>query len=408
MTGGRPELTDVEELEVSFVIPCLDEAETIEGCILAAQECIEKHCLSAEIVVADNGSTDGSQEIARRVGARLVPVAERGYGASLMGGIEEAFGRFVVMGDGDLSYDFAQAMPFIEKLRDGCDLVMGSRLKGSIDPGSMPWLHHWVGNPILSWLGRSLFHSSVSDFHCGLRALSKSAYEAMGLRTTGMEFASELVVKASLLGMRIEEVPIAFHRDGRSRPPHLRTWRDGWRHLRFLLTLSPRWTLGFPGLLLLLIGAVLMGSVWTGPARVRYHSMVAASFFVVVGYQALTTAIALRIYTLVEELGPPAPQLIRAFRYLRLEVGLAAGAVATLAGLSLVASVIWRWFDAGLGALDPSQSLPPMILGCTLAALGIQTVLMSFVYSMMGIQRRRNRAPQRRVDQRAGSASGSG
>ena len=403
MSGAQLEHTEgTGEVEVTFVLPCLNEAETLEGCIDAVQRCIQANHLSAEIIVADNGSTDGSPEIAGRLGARVVSVAERGYGAALMGGIEAASGRFVVMGDADLSYDFAESMPFVEKLREGCDLVMGTRLKGSIDPGSMPWLHRWVGNPLLSWIGRILFGSRVSDFHCGLRAIRKSAYQAMGTRTTGMEFASELVVKASLQDMRIEEVPIAFHRDGRPRGPHLRTWRDGWRHLRFLLTLSPRWTLGVPGLVLILIGAALMGAVWTGPASVRYHTMVAASLLIVVGYQALTTAIAARIYTLMEELGPPAPWLSRSFRYLRLEFGLAAGAVATLVGVVLLGSVIWRWLVAGLGALEPSQSLPPMILGCTLVALGIQTVLMSFVYSMMGIQRRRESGLHGRGENGAG------
>ena len=379
--------------EISFVTPCLNEAATIEACVREIQACIAEHRLSAEIVVADNGSTDGSRELARAQGARVVEVPERGYGSALMGGIEAARGRLIVMGDSDLSYDFREASRLIEKLRGGADLVMGSRFRGRIEPGAMPWLHRYLGNPVLSWLGRRLFRTPISDFHCGLRAFRKSSYQAMGVRTTGMEFASELVVKAAVRGMRIEEAPVTLRRDGRGRPSHLRTWRDGWRHLRFLLTLSPRWTLFFPGATLAALGALLMALVFLGPARIRsvtfdVHTMLVGSLLVSVGYGAMTTAFAMRIYALVEELGPPEPRLERLFAYLTLERGLAAGVLLFLAGAALIAVQFWRWYEAGFGPLDTSVTMRPTIAGATLVAVGTQTVLASFVYSMLGIPRR--------------------
>jgi hypothetical protein len=381
-------------IEVSFVLPCLDEARTLEGCIRAAQRCIAENGLRAEIVVADNGSTDGSQAIAERCGARVVAVAERGYGSALRGGFAAARGRFLIMGDADGSYDFSQCMPFVERLRAGDELVMGSRFQGTILPGAMPWKHRWIGNPVLSAIGRLLFRSPVSDFHCGLRALTRDAFQAMDLRTTGMEFASELVVKATVRGLRISEVPITLHPDGRDRPPHLRSWRDGWRHLRFLLCLSPRWTLLVPGFVVLAVGLLGMASVFVGPRRVGsvtfdVHTLVAASLLVIVGYQAVTTAIAARIFALEEEIGPPAPRLERSFRVFTLERGLLAAAALLVAGALLIGRLFLAWAEAGFGPLEVQRTLRPMVLGSTLVALGMQTLLMSFVYSMLGIKRRR-------------------
>jgi hypothetical protein len=388
-----------DDVEVSFVLPCLNEAETLAGCLDQIRSCIAEHGLAAEIVVADNGSTDGSPEIARRGGARVVHVAVKGYGSALMGGFDAARGRFLVMGDADLSYDFREAFALIEKLRGGADLVMGSRFRGRIVPGAMPWSHRWIGNPLLSWLGRRFFPAPISDFHCGLRALTKRAYLAMGLRTTGMEFASELVVKAAVRGLRIEEAPVTLRPDGRSRPPHLRRWRDGWRHLRFLLTLSPRWTLLVPGAALCGLGVALMALVGLGPARFRtvtldVHTMIAGSLLVLVGYSAVTTGIAMRIFALTEELGPPDPRLERSFSVFTLERGLLGGAALALAGLLIVGGLAWQWGRSGFGPLDVATTLRPMLLGSTLVAIGIQTVLASFVYSMFGIARQRGgRAP---------------
>lgn len=381
-------------VEVSFVMPCLNEAETLARCIRAARGCIERHGLDAEIVVADNGSRDGSQEIARAEGARVVDVPERGYGAALLGGFEAARGELLIMGDADLSYDFGEAMPMVEALRAGADLVMGSRFKGRIEPGAMPFLHRFVGNPALSFLGRFLFKTPISDFHCGLRGFTKKTYRAMNLRTSGMELASEIVVKASTAGLRIAEVPVTLRPDGRTRAPHLRTWRDGWRHLRFLLTLSPRYTLFVPGAVLFAVGSALLvalapGPLRVGPAVLDVHTMLVGSLLVIVGYQAITVAFAARIYALEEEIGPPAPWLERSFGVFTLERGILGGLLVAAAGAFLIGRLAWQWAADGFGALESSLTLRPMVFGSTLVAIGIQTLLMSFVYSMLGIKRRR-------------------
>ena len=379
--------------EVSFVLPCLNEARTIVACIREIQACIAEHGLAAEIVVADNGSSDGSAELAAAAGARVVRAAERGYGAALSAGFDAARGKYLVMGDADLSYDFRDAAPLLAKLRDGAELAMGSRFAGRIEPGAMPFLHRYLGNPVLSFLGRRIFRVPVHDFHCGLRALTKDAYQAMGLRTTGMEFASEIVVKAAVRKLRIAEVPVTLRPDARGRPPHLNTWRDGWRHLRFLLTLSPRWTLMFPGSLLSLLGLALLLWGWFGgsePGGVAraVNRMLVGSLLVTVGYGAITTAFAMRIFALVEELGPPAPRLERSFAFLTLERGIAAGAIATLVGGSLIAGQAWSWARTGWDASAGPEVLRPTIVGATLVAVGVHTVLVSFVYSMLGIRRR--------------------
>ncbi|MEM7408691.1 MAG: glycosyltransferase family 2 protein [Myxococcota bacterium] len=392
-------MSDTPDLEVSFVMPCLNEAETLEGCIAAAQGCIDDHGLSAEIVIADNGSTDGSQEIARRCGARVVDVPERGYGAALMGGFEAARGRFLVMGDADQSYDFGEAIGMIEALREGADLVMGSRFRGEIEPGAMPFSHRYLGNPVLSFIGRLLFRSPISDFHCGLRALTRDTYEALGLRTSGMEFASEMVVKASARRLRVAEVPITLHPDQRSRPPHLRTWRDGWRHLRFMMTMSPRWVLFLPGLLAMLVFGSLLLRLASGPLAVGsvildVHTLQVAALGVILGYQAVTTAIAARIYAVAEEIGPPSPGMMRAFDVFTLERGLVFGAILVALGLSGVGWAAWGWAATGFGPLEPSLSMRPLVLGSTGVVLGFQTLFMSFLYSMLGIRRRRGAAAE--------------
>lgn len=386
------------ELELSIVMPCLDEAETLEGCIRDAQACIEANGLAAEIIVADNGSQDGSPEIARRCGARVVHVPRRGYGSALRGGFQAARGRYLLMGDADRSYDFGEAMRFVQKLREGADLVMGSRFRGRIEPGAMPWSHRWIGNPVLSWLGRALFHAPVSDFHCGLRALSREAWTQLGVRTSGMEFASELVVKAALQGLRIEEVPVTLRPDARSRPPHLRTFRDGWRHLRFLFTLSPRYALFVPGLLLAALGLGMGAPTLLGPTRIGrvtfdVHTLLAASLLLLVGTQAMTTAVAARIYAAEEELGPPAPWLRRALRVFTLERGLLLGALLVASGVGIIGSVAWHWASQDFGPLSLDVTLRPMIVGTTLVALGIQALLTSFLYSMLRIERVRGGEP---------------
>ncbi|MBL9030910.1 MAG: glycosyltransferase family 2 protein [Phycisphaerae bacterium] len=387
-----------EGCEVTFVMPCLNEARTLEGCIRAARRCIDEHRLDAEIVIGDNGSTDGSQDLARRCGARVIDVPAKGYGSALRGAIEAARGRFIIMADSDQSYDFGEGFKFVAKLREGFDLVMGCRMPrggGSIDPGAMPWKHRWIGNPILTRIGQVFYRTPINDFHCGLRGFTKAAYEQMALRTTGMEFASEMVIKASLRRMRVAEVPITLHKDGRDRPPHLRSWRDGWRHLRFMLCLSPRWTLLIPGLVLCVLGAVLGAAVWMGPLVIApgvalgIHSMVAASLMLLVGFQLVTVAVAMRIFALEEEIGPPSPGIARLFNHFTLERGVLVGSGAALIGLALIGIPLLTWIRSNLGEIrDPLSTLRPMVAGATLVALGVQAVLMSFVYSMMGIKRR--------------------
>jgi hypothetical protein len=382
---------------VSFVLPCLNEARTLEACIREVQACIREHALDAEIVVADNGSSDGSPAIASAAGARVVHASQRGYGAALMAGFDAARGEYLVMGDSDLSYDFREAPRLLAKLREGAGLAMGSRFLGRIEPGAMPLLHRYLGNPVLSWVGRWFFRVPISDFHCGLRALTREAYQAMELRTTGMEFASEMVVKAGVKKLRVAEAPVTLRPDGRGRPPHLRTWRDGWRHLRFLLTLSPRWTLMVPGAGLALLGAALMllgGLDGAGPggAARSTNRMLVGSVLISTGYGAITTAFAMRIFALVEELGPPAPRLERSFAFLTLERGIAAGALATALGAALLIGQVWSWANAGWPEEGPA-ALRPTILGGTLVAVGMQTILASFVYSMLGIRRRDGRPP---------------
>jgi hypothetical protein len=393
-TMPKIDLEPSDAVEVSFVMPCLNEARTLEHCIRAALRCIEENGLSGEVIVADNGSTDGSQELARRCGARVVDVVAKGYGNALMGGIAGARGRYIVMGDSDQSYDFGEAMPMIAKLRTGDDLVMGNRFAGRIMPGAMPFKHQYFGNPVLSQIGRIVFKVPVGDFNCGLRAFSRDAYDKMNVRSTGMEFASEIVIKARLRKMRIGEVPITLHKDGRGRPPHLRSWRDGWRNLRFMLTLSPRWTLFIPGAALALVGAVLGAAVATGPVhvwgvRLDLHTLAAAAMMLIVGYQGMVAGAAMRIFGLAEQIGPPSPFLEKAFKVFTLERGVIAGVLSVIAGLAFIAIPVWAWIRTGLGELEFERTLRPMIVGCTLLALGVETVLMSFVLSMLGMERKR-------------------
>lgn len=380
-------------LLVSVVMPCLNEAETLERCVRRAVEALAASGLGGEVIVADNGSNDGSQEIAVRAGARVVPVPERGYGAALLGGIAAARGRHVVMGDADDSYDFGEVPAFVAKLEEGNDLVMGSRFRGTIEPGAMPFLHRWLGNPVLSFLGRLFFQVPTSDFHCGLRAFRREAIGRLGLKTTGMEFASEMVVKASLFGLRIGEIPVTLRRDGRSRPPHLRTWRDGWRHLRFLLMYSPRWLYLWPGLLLVLLGAGLLAWLYPGPrhvgtATLDVHAMLGAAVMVLAGVEAITFAVFAKVFAVTEGFLPEDPRVSRAFRVVTLETGLAASVVLLLAGAALCGLVVRDWAASVFSYLDYSVSMRKMIPGALLLVLGAHGLLSSFFLSILGLKRR--------------------
>ncbi len=375
-------------------MPCLDEAETVERCVASARAALEAAGLAGEVVVADNGSTDGSPEIAARAGARVVQVAERGYGAALRGGFDASRGTYVVMGDADGSYDFSAIPAFVRKLEEGHDLVMGSRILGRIEPGAMPPLHRWLGNPVLSFLGRTFFRVPVSDFHCGLRAFRKEAIDRLGLRTTGMELASEMVVKAALFGLRIGEIPVTLRPDGRARPPHLRTWRDGWRHLRFLLLYSPRWLYLLPGLLLAALGAFLILWLLPGPRRLLgltldVHTMMAGGALVLVGTQAILFGVFAKIFAMTEGLRPMDPFFARLFdRWVTLETGLLAGALTALAGLALIVRVVVAWRSAGWGPLDETETLRWMIPGTLLLSLGAEAIFASFFLSILGLKRR--------------------
>ena len=379
-------------VEVSIVMPCLNEAETLASCIHKAQRAIEKDGLSAEIIVADNGSTDGSQVIAKELGARVVPVERKGYGSALIAGIDAAGGQFVIMGDADDSYDFSAIAPLIAKLREGYDLVVGNRFAGRIERGAMPWSHRWIGNPALTWISRIFFHTSVGDMHCGLRGFRKDAYETMRLRAAGMEFASEMVIKASLKRMKIAEVPVTLRPDGRTRPPHLRTWRDGWRHLRFMLLFSPRWLFLYPGVVLLAAGVVLSlllipGPVRIGSVRLDIHTLLVAGFLALIGYQLVLFALFTKFFAIREGFHPPHPLLERTFHYVTLEVGLAAGALMVLVGLVALVIAVASWTAVGFGNLDPTLTMREVIPAVVLMALGTQTVFASFFLSILAIDR---------------------
>ena len=377
-----------------MVLPCLNEAETLETCIRRAQLAMQGAGIQGEVVVADNGSTDGSQEIAERLGARVVRIPAKGYGNALMGGIAASRGIYIVMGDADASYDFGHIPRFLEQLRLGADLVMGNRFRGGIAKDAMPALHQYFGNPALTWIGRRFFRSrSVGDFYCGLRGFRKDAYHRMDLRTTGMEFATEMVVKATLLDLKIREVPTTLSPDGRSRPPHLRTWRDGWRTLRFFLLYSPRWLFLYPGIALAIAGCMLGLWLLAGPRSVGgvtfdVHTMLYAAAFVLLGFQSIAFAVFTKVFAISEGLHPPDDLLERAFRYMNLELGLVVGFVLMGAGLVLSVYAVYLWRSQNFGALDYPSTMRLIIPAVLFLILGAQTVFASFFISVLGLRRR--------------------
>lgn len=381
-----------ESLELSIVMPCLNEAETLAICIDKARGFLAMAGIAGEVVIADNGSTDGSWEIAIEHGARPIPVAEKGYGSALRGGISAARGRYVIMGDADDSYDFSNLMPFIERLRGGDDLVMGNRFQGGIRPGAMPALHRYLGNPVLTWIGRLFFGSPSGDFHCGLRGFNREAILGLGLRTTGMEFASEMVVRSTLQGLRISEVPTTLSKDGRSRPPHLRSWRDGWRHLRFLLMYSPRWLFFYPGFVLMMAG-VLVG-IWLLPQPrmlhgvvFDFHTLFYAGLSIIIGFQAVLFSIFTSVFAINEGLMPENRRLNRAFHYITLETGLIIGLGLLLAGLCGTILTVGDWGLSSFGPLDPGRTMRRLVPSGTALVLGCQTMLSSFFLSILALRR---------------------
>ena len=383
------------EIELSVVMPCLNEADTLATCITKAKRAITEAGIEAEIIVADNGSTDGSQEIAERHGARVVPVTNRGYGAALMGGISAARGRYVIMGDADDSYDFAEIPRFMAKLREGYELVQGCRLPsggGTVVSGAMRPLHRWWGNPMFSAMARLWFRAPIHDIHCGMRGFTRDLFQRLEQRCSGMEFASEMIIKATFSGARIAEVPITLHPDGRqAHPPHLKTFRDGWRHLRFMLLYSPRWLFLIPGALLILAGlaayAVAMPSLSIGGVRPDVHTILVGSLAVLCGYQAILFAIFAKIFAIAEGLLPDDTRIARLGKHVQLEHGVAGGLIAFLAGLIFIGVVVRDWSAADFGALDYRYTMRLVIPGVTLAAIGFQTILSSFFMSVLAIKR---------------------
>lgn len=374
-------------------MPCLNEIETVAICVRKAIDFFQRTNIKGEVIVADNGSTDGSQKAAQESGAVVVTIAQKGYGSAIAGGINAARGRYIIMGDSDDSYDFLHLDQFVEKLREGYELVMGNRFKGGIEPGAMPFLHKYLGNPVLTKIGQILFSSSIGDFHCGLRGFTKDAAMKMDLRTTGMEFASEIVVKAALHKMRICEVPTTLSKDGRTRSPHLQTWRDGWRHLRFLLLYSPNWLFWYPGLALMFLGTIvglliMHGSVVIYGITFDLHTLLYAAMAVILGFQSTMFAVVSKTFAITERLLPPSYRLELLYRYFRLEVGLIIGALIGLLGLFGSIYTVFIWGNVSFGRLDPAVTMRIAIPSLTMLSIGIQIILSSFLLSILGLKRR--------------------
>jgi len=384
-------------IEVSIVMPCLNEADTVGICVEKALSTLEDNAILGEVIVADNGSTDDSPLIARSFGARVVHVEAKGYGNALMGGIAAARGRFIIMGDADDSYDFREIPAFVMKLREGADLVQGCRLPrggGKVMPGAMPFLHRWVGNPFFSMLVRRMFSSTFNDVYCGLRGFSREFYKRIDQRCTGMEFATEMIVKAGVYGAAVAELPITLWKDGRkSHPPHLRTFRDGWRTLRFYLTYSPRWLFLYPGIAAIFIGlagyAIALPGLTIRGLTFDAHTLLFASLAVLLGYQSSLFAIFTKLFAIGEGLLPEDPRLMRFLKAVTLERGIAIGTCSLIVGCFLLIDVLNQWRVTGFGRLDYSQTMRWVIPGVTLTMLGFQTVLNSFFGSIL-LMRRRN------------------
>lgn len=387
---------DGEYVEVSVVMPCLNEADTLATCIRKAQRSFAENNIKGEIVIADNGSTDGSLEIARSLGARVIHVEEKGYGNALMGGIAAARGKFVIMGDADDSYDFLEVPKFVERLREGYELVQGCRLPaggGTVMPNAMPVLHRWIGNPMFSILVRHMFWAEIHDVYCGLRGFTKELYDRLNLRCTGMEFATEMIIKSNIYGTRITEVPITLHPDGRkAHKPHLKTFRDGWRTLRFFLMYSPRWLFLYPGIFLIILGllgyAVAMPGITAGGVTFDAHTLLFSSLFTLLGYQSILFAVFAKTFAISEGLLPQNRRMTRFYEIVNLERGLIAGALMLLSGVVLLLVAVNQWRLRDFGQLDYAHTMRYVIPGFTLTALGFQTILSGFFVSILGMRRK--------------------
>lgn len=380
------------EIEISIVMPCLNEAESLPYCLVKAFSFLTASGLKGEVIVVDNGSTDGSDGMAKKHGATVVKESTQGYGAAIMAGAQEAAGKYIIIGDADDSYDFGHLMPFVDLLKQDYDLVVGNRFKGGIKKNSMPFLHKYVGNPVLSLIGRLFFGTPVNDFHCGLRAIKKESYHRLDLKTTGMEFASEMIVKASLHKLRITETPVVLHRDKRSRPSHLNTWQDGWRHLRFLLLYSPKWLFLFPGLLLMLTGiagtvVLAIGPVEIGNKKLDVHTLVYTAGFVLLGFQFISFYFFSRLYAAVHGLWPGQEKFLQTFtERFTLEKGIVAGGSLVLGGVYLMAKSLLYWRHTHFGNIDPVVVLRWVVPSVALLVLGTQLALSSFYLGFLTIK----------------------
>lgn len=378
-------------MELTILMPCLNEAQTLATCINKAKKFLARTGTDGEVLIADNGSTDGSQNIAKNLGARVIKVATKGYGAALIAGIKAAQGKYVIMGDADDSYDFLNLDTYLEKLRAGCELVIGNRFKGGIMPGAMPPLHKYLGNPVLSTIGRIFFKSPIKDFHCGLRGFNKAAIEKLNLQTTGMEFASEMVVKASLNKLNIIEVPTVLSKDGRNRPPHLRSWRDGWRHLRFLLMFSPRWLFFYPGIILTLLGFIGMFALMLGPVELAdiqfsIHTSLYFGTFSLIGVQAIFFALFAKVYAINLGIIPADHRIEKSINLFSLEFGLMIGLLLTLLGIIGSIYIFLDWKNDAFGILDPTITMRFLIPSAIMLAIGIQTMFSSFFLNILRIR----------------------
>ena len=387
-------MTDRKDIELSIVMPCLNEAETLAICITKANNWLIQNNVIGEVVIGDNGSTDGSQKIATDLGARVINVPTKGYGSALMGAIEASYGKYVIMGDSDDSYDFGNLTLFVQELRNGYDLVMGNRFKGGVAKGAMPFLHRYLGNPVLSFIGRLFFGSKARDFHCGLRGFRQDIVSVLNLRTTGMEFASEMVVKATIFNLKITEVATTLSPDGRSRPPHLRTWRDGWRHLRFLLIYSPRWLFLIPGVFLMLFGFILSILIIQKPFEIigninlDTNTLLYSGAFMIVGFQAFIFGIFTRAYAVQAGFLPQNDQLIKWLEIMSLEKGLIAGLIIFFAGILGTIHSLTLWNEVHFGRLDYPSILRIVIPSVVAIILGLQTILSSFFISVLNVNKK--------------------
>jgi len=378
-------------VELSVVMPCLNEIETLASCITKAKSFFKKHNVSGEIVIADNGSTDGSQEAAKALNVKVINVVQKGYGNALKSGIKAASGKYIIMADADDSYDFTALMPFLIQLRAGFDLVMGNRFKGGIKTGAMPFLHRYLGNPVLSFIGRLFFKIKIGDFHCGLRGFTKDAFKTMNLQTTGMEFASEMIVKSKLNNLSITEVPTILHPDGRTRAPHLNTWSDGWRHLRFLMLYAPNWLFLYPGILLTLMGLCLSIVLIINPLEfntltLSVHTLLYATLFILIGVQFMVFYGLTKIFAVENKLLPKTKRYSSFFKYINLEKGLIIGVILVCIGLFLSLKGLIIWKATHFGALNTVTTLRLIIPAITSFQLGVQTILFSLFFSILGLK----------------------